>query len=98
MYATLLGLVVCFFNMLDACLTSWEVSNGFAEESNPIMEYWMSNLGDFFCPAKILFVSLLIVSVFWHYEKSRLAKLGLHVATVAYSTVLVIHLVGLYNL
>lgn len=98
MYAALLGLTVCLFNMLDAVLTYWEVNEGVASELNPVMAYWMGHLEEFFIPAKILFVSLLVVLVFWHYEKSRWARLGLHVATVAYSTILVIHLVGLFNL
>ena len=98
MYALILGLLVSLLNTIDAILTTIEVEKGWAVEGNVVQAFWMEHLENFWMPAKIVWVSFLIVLLLWHYREEWIAKIGLHLAFSAYIGVLAIHLTGLFNL
>ncbi len=98
MYALFLGLLISLLNTIDALLTTLEIEKGWATEGNPVQAFWMEHLDEFWMPAKILWVSLLVTILFWHYRERAAAKVGLNLAAAAYIGTLTVHLVGLFNL
>lgn len=90
-------LVLLFFlNIIDAFATLFWVTNGIADEANPIMYEWL-NLG----PIAFLSVKLALVSVgvflLWSFKDYALSKIAIIPGMMMYGFVTIMHFIIAYD-
>lgn len=86
------GLLLFLLNFLDAALTLIWVRNGFAEEANGLMLYFL-NLGDLPFLAVKFAVGAAAVFAFYQWRELKLAKFGLTFTLGIYLALMGIHFV-----
>jgi len=86
----LLLILIITFNYIDAFSTLYWVSEGYAVEINPIMDFCMQISSEMFLFVKTLIV--LVASFFlWYVRKNKLAHILILLAFLLYSYIFIIH-------
>jgi|MDTB01.2.fsa_nt_gb hypothetical protein len=83
-------------NMIDAFATLYWVTNGIADEANPIMYEWL-NLGPMAFISVKLFLVGLGVSLLWAFREHALSKVAIIPGLLMYGTVTVMHCIIAYD-
>lgn len=84
-----LGLLL---NLADAAFTLYYVGNGYAQEANPLMAYYLDQSPLAFLVMK-MYLSTVCLGILYMYRERRPAMIGLYSAVGVYSTVVFMHIV-----
>ena len=88
-------ILLCIFNLFDAILTLFWIEYGIAEESNPIMEYALSQGVAYFFVMKIALVSAGCI-LLYRLREFLMARVISVLSLMIYWVVLGYHFVGFY--
>ena len=83
--------LLAVFNLLDALFTYVWVSLGYAQESNPLMDYLISISAPGFILYKVILVNLCIF-ILWRFSYAKLCRILVVPLTLVYAWVMYIHL------
>jgi hypothetical protein len=87
----LILLNVC--NILDAVFTYFYIFKCGMIEVNPIMNFFIQNIGGLFVPFKILVVLLLSLILIKYYDNYAVARWAMIICFVVYSILIIYHFV-----
>ena len=86
-----------FLNLIDAFLTLYLVTNGYAMEANPLMHEWLLMGDNIFLAIKLLVPTLCMYQL-WRNRKHKLVYPLTVMVTIVYAVICIIHFKILYKI